>query len=44
MPLIQQLLSDDVGILSLATIVIAALVVGVCAGILVRKSKRPDPK
>jgi uncharacterized membrane protein YjjB (DUF3815 family) len=42
MQLITQLLSDDVGILSLVTIVVAAIVVGVCAVIFIRKSKGPD--
>ncbi|TDR82291.1 DUF3149 domain-containing protein [Paludibacterium purpuratum] len=44
MSLIQQLLSDDVGILSLITIVVAAVVVAVCAVLFIRKSKAPDPK
>ncbi|MBV8049482.1 MAG: DUF3149 domain-containing protein [Paludibacterium sp.] len=44
MPLIQQLLSDDVGVFSLITIVVATLVVGVCATLFIRKSKDPDPK
>ncbi|BEV70530.1 MULTISPECIES: DUF3149 domain-containing protein [unclassified Paludibacterium] len=44
MALIQQLLSDDVGLLSLVTIVFATIVVVGCAGILIRKSKQTGPK
>lgn len=44
MQLLTQLMSDDVGILSLITIVVAAVVVGVCAAIFIRKSKDTQPK
>lgn len=44
MQLLTQLMSDDVGVLSLITIVVATVVVGVCAVIFIRKSKSPDAK
>lgn len=40
MQLFSMLLADDVGVLSLITIVVAALVVGVCASIFIRKSRQ----
>lgn len=42
MQLITQLMSDEVGLLSLVTIVVATVVVVTCAMIFVRKSKRSD--
>jgi hypothetical protein len=44
MQLLTQLLSDDVGVLSLITIVVTAAVVGVCIVMFIRKSKKPDAK
>lgn len=40
MKLFSMLLADDVGVLSLITIVVATLVVGVCAGIFIRKASK----
>ncbi|CUA81653.1 MULTISPECIES: DUF3149 domain-containing protein [Gulbenkiania] len=38
MELWKQLLSDDVGVLSLITIVVASLVVSVCVGLFIKKT------
>ncbi|SMF37618.1 DUF3149 domain-containing protein [Pseudogulbenkiania subflava] len=44
MELWKQLLSDDVGLLSLITIVVASLVVGVCVTLFIRNMKNESRK
>lgn len=44
MELWKQLLSDDVGVLSLITIVVASLVVGVCVTLFIRNVKDESRK
>lgn len=44
MELLKQLLSDDVGLFSVVTIVFATIVVSVCIGLFIKKANSRDDK